>query len=40
MDIKTDFMNEISENWKMSPYTNIVLTSALSCPPDHPKAVF
>jgi hypothetical protein len=38
--IKTDFMNQVIDDWNAKPYDDIIITTASSCPSDYPKAVF
>lgn len=40
LDIKTDFMNQISDDWHKKPYTGFKLETGNSCPSTHPHAVF
>jgi hypothetical protein len=36
----TDFMNQVADDWKQIPYTNLTITSGSSCPSTHPHAVY
>jgi hypothetical protein len=38
--IKTEFMNQVAKDWKVAPFTDVVVTSGSFCPPTHPNAVF
>lgn len=40
LDIKTEFMNQVADDWKQVPYTNLTITSGSSCPSTHPQAVY
>ena len=40
MGINADFMNQVADDWRQDPYTNLTVTSGASCPSDHPKAVY
>ena len=32
----TEFMNDVSEEWKMPTLTSLVVTNNTYCPPSHP----
>ena len=40
LTIKTDFMNQVADDWRAAPFTDIIVTSNSYCPKDYSSAVF
>jgi hypothetical protein len=40
ISVNTNFMNQVVDNWKTPPFTDITVTTGSACPLSHPYPVF